>query len=107
MLDATNRVNMIRASRISGAFAAIGEAVWSTLVDDNLRARYGEGTPPGGEGNSTVARRDDAKSPGLTCLGWCCDVFLGDPLSRSGPPRLGLAFANRRPLASARKTKDK
>ncbi len=43
MHDAADRVNRIRASELSEAFAAIGEAVWwITLVDDNIRARHGK-----------------------------------------------------------------
>jgi hypothetical protein len=43
MLEATNRVNMVHASTVSQAFAAIGESVWwITMVDDNIRARYGK-----------------------------------------------------------------
>lgn len=43
MLAATDRVNMIRATSEQEAFAAIGEAVWwITVVNDNLRARYGK-----------------------------------------------------------------
>jgi hypothetical protein len=58
MLDATNRVNTINASTVEAAFAAIGEAVWwITVVDDNLRDRYGKAyrraavltVPPPGE----------------------------------------------------------
>lgn len=43
MNAATNRVNMVNASGKPEAFAVIGEAVWwITVVDDNLRARYGK-----------------------------------------------------------------
>ena len=43
MLAAINRVNMISAVNTDKAFAAIGEAVWwITVVDDNLRSRYGK-----------------------------------------------------------------
>jgi hypothetical protein len=40
---AAGRVNKVDASSTPEAFAAIGEAVWwITMVDDNLRARYGK-----------------------------------------------------------------
>lgn len=40
---ATDRVNRIHAFGLEEAFAAIGEAVWwITVVDDNIRARYGK-----------------------------------------------------------------
>jgi hypothetical protein len=42
MMAAADRVNMIEAASLDEAFAAIGEAVWwITVVDDNIRARYG------------------------------------------------------------------
>jgi hypothetical protein len=43
MCTATDRVNKIQAANLDEAFAAIGEAVWwITVVDDNVRARYGK-----------------------------------------------------------------
>ncbi len=43
MSAATDRVNRVQAPSLAEAFAAIGEALWwITVVDENVRTRYGK-----------------------------------------------------------------